>query len=225
MTTIITRLFKDEAAARTAARKLQFKGFPARSIFVIPGGMDAEAKMKRAEVHTSTAKKYAEALGSGGAVLAIAATYKPLGAARIAREYLAGQDTVDVGKVTEEHFVKDKPDRAPSVLKDHPRFFTASPASTDYKGGLITGGMGFRLLSKHRTKRSVMSGGRFMSRVFWPMPLLSRKPRSKSVMAGGRYMSQSFWPAPLISSRPRSNSVIKGGDLPFSRTLGWPPLS
>ena len=224
MTTIITRLFKDEAAARNAARKLQFKGFPARSITVI-SGKDAEARMKRADVHASAAKKYADSLSSGGAVLAIAATYKPLGAARIAREYLAGQDTVDVGKVTEEHFVKDRPDRAPSVLKDHPRFLTASPSSTDYNGGPITAGIGFRLLNDRKGRRSVKSGGGFMSRMFWPMPLLSRKPRSKSVMSGGRFMSRSFWPAPLLSTRPRSNSVIKGGDLPFSRTLGWPPLT
>jgi hypothetical protein len=224
MTIIITRLFKDEASARKAASKLTFKGFPGRAVRVVAGANEASARLERAGIHTSALPAYAEGLKAGNAGLAIHATYKPLGAARIAREFLAKCDTVDTGDVTSEYYAPDVKDPAPSVLKEHPRFLTVAPGRTDYSGGPVTAGLGFGLLSKRRQRHSVKRGGGFMSRSFWPTPLLSKKPRKKSVISGGRTMSAAFWPTPLLSKRPRSNSVIRGGDLPFSRTLGWPPL-
>jgi hypothetical protein len=219
MTTVITRLFASEKAVAAQIKRMQFKGFPRHAMRMFTS-VDAVAdKLKNAGVKGSTADAYAEKLGDG-AVLLINATYKPLGAARIARELLAKAETVDMGGHAEESYVKTQPEKAPSVLKEHPRFATMLQEVENR--GPITGMVGMRMLSPHRTKRSAMSdGGRRMSRMFWPMPLLKEKRKANSAISGGRHMSKMFWPMPLVSTKPRRLSVIRDGDHPFSRIFGW----
>lgn len=227
MTTIISRVFPDEASARQAAGRLEFRGVPSRACMIITGvdGDALTARMEAARVDDSARKAYAAAVKSGQVVLVVHATYKPLTAATIVRDTLAKFDTVDVGDVVEDYFVPDGPQKAESVLKEHPLFLTTPASRNGYEGGPITKGLGFNMLKPHKARNSAIRGGGFKSRAFWPMPLLSTKPRKKSVISGGRYMSKAFWPMPLLSDKPRTSSVIKGGDLPFSRTLGWPPIS
>ncbi|MFL4470628.1 hypothetical protein ACERZ8_12325 [Tateyamaria armeniaca] len=227
MTTIISRVFPDKSAAETASARLVSRGVPPRDCMIITTQDDDKlaADMEAARIDDSARKAYAKAVKSGNAVLVVHATYKPLTAATIVRETLAKFETVDVGDVTNDYFVPDGPQSAPSVLLEHPLFLTVRPKRTGYRGGPITPGYGFRLLSARKERTSAIRGGGFKSRMFWPMPLLSKKERKKSVMSGGRYMSKAFWPMPLLSKKERSNSVIRGGDLPFSRALGWPPVS
>ncbi|MDP5084097.1 MAG: hypothetical protein NWQ23_01665 [Yoonia sp.] len=221
MTTILTRLFSDQSAAQSAADRLYFKGIPRRDIKVIAGSENADARMARAEVHETAMGPYGAALAAGHAVLVVRATYKPLGAARIARDVLSKRETIDTGKVMDDFSVPFKPDRAPSVMKDHPHMLSLPGFAPR---GHVSAAFGLPLLKQHRTKRSAMSSGKRASRMFWPMPLLKSKSGSKSAIHGGRHMSQMFWPMPLVSTAPRRKSVIPGGGLVFSRLFGLRPL-
>jgi hypothetical protein len=213
MTRIITRVFADVADAERAVYRMNMKGVPKRNREIILKGNNAKAEMERAGVHESALSSYSDYLAKGHAVVVVRATYKPLGVARIVREIFDKLDAVQTGsKVVNDHPVAWEPDKSPSVLKDHPRFLTFPGMEMT---GHITDSFGFPMLKTRKPKRNLMSGGKRMSRMFWPMPLISKKKRSSSVMRGGRQMSKSFWPAKLISSKPRRKSVIPSGGYPF----------
>ena len=229
MTTVITRLYANEDIARGAENRLRWEGFPRNAVQVIaaaPGqGHDAlTARMTHAMVDEGTAPAYADKVGGGMALLVVRATYRPLGAVRIARETLEKTDAVEAGIQPDEVYVRDGPDHAPSVLKDHPRFLTLPFHDDDVRPGPITERLGWRLLSKRPRRLKVISGDRRMSRMFWPQRLVTQNRKATSAMSGTRHMSQWFWPMPLIVSRPRRKSVIRGGGHPLSRLLGWPTI-
>jgi hypothetical protein len=229
MTTVITRLYADTTKAEAVANRLRWEGFPRNSVRVISAdGGDEEAvkaRLSRADVNDAIVGSYASHLAAGGAALVIQATYKPLGAARIAREIVGKSDAVDAASEHNDYYMPDRPDHAPSVLKDHPRLMTLPLEPEDYRGGPISRELGIRLLSPRKARTSAMRGGRHMSKAFWPMPLVSKGRKARSAMSGGRHMSKAFWPMPLVTTKPRKNSVIRGGSLPLSRMLGWPPIS
>lgn len=222
MTTIITRVFPDAAAAEKAVKRLDFRGFPKRDRQIIVAGDDAENAMRRAHVHESALKPYAKKLAAGNAVVAVAATYKPLGAARLTREIFEKFDTVNMGDVVEEASVAWQPEKSPSVLKDHPLFLTLPGIENP---GRISTMFGMNLLKDRKAKRPLMAHDKRMSRMFWPMKLLSTKSRSSSVISGGRVMSRMFWPAKLLTTGERRRSVIPDGGTPFSRRLGLKTVS
>jgi hypothetical protein len=217
MTKIITRVFADEAQAKAAVDRLKLKFVPKRDLRIITGSASAEEQLQRAEVHESAVAPYAEQLANGHTVVVVRAGYKPLGAAKITREVLSKFDTIDVPVAVEESKAPWRPDHAPSILKDHPLFLTNADVETP---GRISDGLGLPPLTARKTKHSVMSGDKRISRTFWPMPLLKTDRNATSAIRGGRYMSRAFWPMKLISTAPRRKSVIPGGDLPFSRRLG-----
>lgn len=231
MTTVITRLYADETKALAVAKRLRWEGFPRSAVQVVTTRTGEDqgtlaARMERVLVPAEAAPVYAGRVAGGNALLIVRATYKPLGAARIAREALERTGAIDVGDVPDDVYVKDPPDHAPSIMKDHPRFFTLPfEDDDDFRAGPVTPAFGFRLLSPPRERRSAISGGRYMSRFFWPMPLLTRNRRANSAISGGRQMSRAFWPMPLLSTRRRKMSVIRGGALPLSNLLGWRPIS
>ena len=229
MTTVITRLFASEKTARSVTNRLHRERFSSRSYSVITeGDADSSAalvdRLERAQVDPAAAAAYAKHLTGDAALLLISVTYKPLGAAQIARGILAEYETIDVGTVPEDIYMPDGPEPAQSVLKEHPRFLTLTPDPDDPPRGPVTSGF-MKLLSPHRTKRSVISGERRMSRMFWPKPLVSHKRSATSAISGGAHMSRKFWPQDLLSRKPRRNSVIRGGSLPFARLFGWPSIS
>lgn len=230
MTTVITRLYANESTARGVEDRLRWEGFPRSAIQVISAAPDQArdalaAKIIRARVAESTAPAYADKLGEGMALLVVRATYKPLGAVRIAKEVLERSNAIDAGIQPDEIYVKDGPDHAPSVLKDHPHFLTLPVLEDDIPRGPISAQFGFRLLSKRPRRLKVMRSGRRMSRMFWPMPLVTKNRKARSAMSGTRRMSRAFWPGPLITSKPRRRSVIRGGGHPFSRLMGWRTIS
>ena len=222
MTTIITRVFPDIATARKAVSRLEFRGLPKRDREIITAGEEAEAQMRRAKVHESAIGPYSQMLEAGNVLLVIHASYRPLGVARLAREVLAKHDTVDPGDAVQEHRIPWEPDHAPSILKDHPQFFSVEGIMP---AGRISEMFGIPMLRKRREKRSIISGGRRMSRAFWPMPLLKDRRSSNSAISGGRHMSRAFWPMPLVTSGQRRKSVNPGGGHPFSRTFGMKLIS
>jgi hypothetical protein len=227
MTTVISRLYENEAAARAVETRLRYKMLPRNTfrVYADPDDKELLDRLEAAGVEKATAQTYAKRVAGGNAVVVVRTTYKPLGAARIAREALAETTPIDLGDAVEEIRVKDGPDPSPRVMKDHPRFLTMPSYPSDHSPGLMSRSIGLPLLSPRRKRSSAMSGGRFMSRAFWPMPLLKKKRKASSAMSGGRYMSKTFWPVALISKKERRNSVIRDGDYPISRAFGWPLLS
>lgn len=227
MTVIITRIFPDAAAAEKAAARLIHKRVPRRAIDVVAGG-DAEDALRKARVDDSAVGPYAAAIAGGKAALVVRATYKPLGVAQMTRDYLRTRETVAMGAgVVEERRVKDAPEKAPSILKDHPRLLTlpSSVVGEGARGGPVTASMGMSLLKSRPAKDNLMAHDRRMSRMFWPMPLVSKRERGRSLMDHDRRMSRMFWPMPLISNSTRRKSVIPGGGPVFSRRFGWNTVS
>jgi len=229
MTTVITRLFANKEVADRVSTTLYWEGLPNNqlSVLVADAGESAEAltaRLTKAQVPEGSAPVYAGRLAEGGALLVARATYKPLGAAQIVREVTVRAGAIPVDGVEDDVYVPDGPDHAPSVLKDHPRFFTL-PIEPEVPVGPITAQLGMRMLSSRRKRVSVFRGGRYMSRAFWPMKLVSKGRKANSAMSGTRHMSRLFWPMPLLKSRPARRKVIPGGGHPFSRALGWPTIS
>ena len=219
MTTVITRILKDEAEAQRAVSKFMRKAFPEDAVEVIAGG-DAEsipARLREAEVHESAVERYAEAIAKGNAAVIARVTHFPLNAPRMAREILEERDPLEMEGVTEDRYYTDPPEKAASVLKSHPRFLTARIRG----GGPV---MGAITVIRRKKANSAVGKEGHVSRRFWPMPLLSTKQRKIKVYRGGRFFSKYFWPLPLLSSKPRRLSVIEGGGPVFSRKLGWPTV-
>ena len=229
MTTVITRLYADQKKAERVANRLKWEGFPNHAVQVITAaGKDADAvtsRLARADVNEAVLADYAAKVSSGAAALVFHATYKPLGAARIARDIVEDSGALDAASEQNDYYVRARPDHAPSILKDHPRFMTLPLDPEDYRGGPISRELGIRLLSPRKPRNSVIRGGKHMSRAFWPLPLVARGRTSRSAMHKGGFMSRLFWPMPLVSTKRRKLSVIRGGALPLSRLLGWPTIS
>jgi hypothetical protein len=227
MATVISRLFSDEAKALKTVKSFERSRFPRRDIAVVRKGegdtVDTlTARMVKAEIAEGTAKAYAAKLLDGGAVFAVKATYKPLMAKTIARDMLDGADTVDMGMVEEENWVRDTPQPMASILDDHPRFLTR-PSETSRTKGPVTAKYGMALLSSRKPMRgSVISGGKKMS--FWPIPLLRdgliTKPRLRK---DGPVTARFSW-MPMLSSTKRESSVISGGKLIVEENLGIPSI-
>lgn len=189
MTTIITRLYADKAAASAVYRKLSREGFRAPDMDVIAAreGDDAQAtaaRLKKARVHESVAPVYADKIASGAAALVVRADYKPLGARKIALGILDASDTMVSGAEPEEYFVKSPPPKPglPTVLSEHPLFFRIDrDPGTGRELGLMSDFIGLPMLSRRERKKSTMEyGGPVV-----PMETISRRPRSKSVIEGG----------------------------------------
>lgn len=224
MTTVITRLYQDEASALGVRGRLNRAGFPRHALSLFSGeqGLSAselQAKMERALVPTEAARTYAARVAEGASLVAVHATYKPLNAVRIANETFASSGALSSGLETESFRVKTPPDHAPSVMKDHPRFLTMAP-SAEPTVRLVSEQLGVRTLSHPKRRDSVMHGGK---RFFGEG--IIRKKKSNSVLREGSFMSRYFWPMPLVSKRQRGLSVIPGGGHPFSQMLGWPTVT
>ena len=184
MTNVITRLYEEKATAEQAEVLLRQEGLPRNSAYVISAdGEDAKAledRMLRADVHEDAASAYASKVAAGKTLLVVRTTYKPLGAARIARELLSNFTAIDVGPVTDDHFFPDGVEKAPSVLKDHPLIMTPVqyPNNDNY----------------------------YMAN--WPLPLISRrKPDPYSIFP--RHARMADFPIPLIDGRkPYTHSIF-----------------
>ena len=227
MTTVITRLFESENLAYGIADRLRWEGIPQRAVRVLTSAegedpTDLTARLAKAGVHETAVDAYARQVAAGSAAVVVSATHKPLGAARIVRNTFNANTTLDAGEVVEECYVTDSGNHAPSVLEDHPHFLTSRIDRKRIQDtGPISQGLGPKLLMKNHTSHSAMRGGRFMSRMFWPMPLLSRSRNARSAMRGGGYMSRMFWPQRLVATKNRRLAVIPGGALPLSRAMGF----
>ncbi len=152
MTINITRLFPDEATARKAADRLRFKGLPAREMSVIVASDGTRAALEKAGVHASALDAYASGIASGNAAVVARTTYTPLGAAKMTREVMSKFDTVSLAGVTEETYIRTPPEKARSVLKDHPHSLTVD--GIPQPRGSITAAFGMPMLKPRSAKKT-----------------------------------------------------------------------
>jgi len=189
MTTVISRLYPNEKAAQAVVSALHDVGFPADTTDIVTanhGGNLADA-IKATRVASDAASIYAQELKNDTALMVVRAPFTPFGAAREAMNVVDGFDALSSAVTDNNVLVRDEPARELflSILPNHPLFMT-DRREMGRNDGRISHGFGWRLLSPRRTKASAMSGGRFMSRLFWPMPLLSQKKNKSSVYKGGK---------------------------------------
>jgi hypothetical protein len=219
MTTIITRLYPDEATAETVARDLLAVGHPASLITVIPAGAnDPEGAMKAANVPGDTAAAVARVLRPGQAVLVAEAGFNPRGAARRALMVVANYPGIPVPKAEADAYVRDDPQARlmGRVIKGGMLVMT-NPFNAVTHGHI----MGKDLVMMPRVTRSANSNGGTNSRGFWPMARVRTPQRKDSVFHGGKLM----FPFAAIIHRgsDRTRTLCRrraGGCAPFSVSGG-----
>ncbi len=197
MTTIITRLYADQAAARAVVNTLLQKGQDEDTIEVITldslGG--AGAAMKAARVPAASAAAYSRAMSGREALLVVAAPFNPIGTAREAIKVVNKSPAINVGLANEDFYLREdvRAENSGSVLTSHP-LIMSNPHS--------------RLSHAH---------------ILGSNPIIASRPRT-SAIHGGAYMSRFFWPVKLVSAPKERSSVIRGGFL-FSSLFGIPLLT
>jgi hypothetical protein len=219
MTHILTRLYADEKTANGVRERLFRAGFP-RHVMRVVTLRDNEThdslmtRITRIHVPDRAASVYTESVASGNALLVVEAGYKPLSARKIGVAVLEQTDDMPSNLESQDFKIGRIKDHAPRVMKDHPRFFTASP-DPDHIGGPLSDQFGFNLVSTSNRRLSVGQGG-----PMFPFAALTKNRNAKSAMSGGGFMSRIFWPMKLVTNARRRRSVIAGGGTPFSRLLG-----
>lgn len=191
MTTIITRLYSDKAAAQAVVAALQASGHRESTIQVItgdaPGG--ASQAMLAAMVSKTAVAAYTSAMTGAQALLVVQAPFNPVGTARDAMRVVARHPSIDVGLEDEDGYVRINPTTPVStnVLTDHPYFMSNKFRKASH--GHI---LGDKPLLAHKTRISAMRGGGHMSKMFWPMKLVSKSVSKNSVIKGGWLVSSMF---------------------------------
>ncbi|NOE16668.1 hypothetical protein GS634_00855 [Ruegeria atlantica] len=195
MTTVISRVYAAEATAQGVMTALREAGHPEANFDMFEGGgRGLTAKIVAARVSEENAKTYVKMLKEDGSrLIVMRAPFTPFGAARNALSIMDSVESVQAKVETETQYIREEPDMdlfiRQKILMDHPRFLTPdmNPRANADRG-LVSAAMHWKILTKHRTKRSAMSGTRFMSQRILPFKLLSDKPRKNSVISGGRRM-------------------------------------
>ena len=197
MTTIISRLYSDPAAARAVADALLKEGHDADTIRVITAGANAADAMKHARLSNSAAAAYAKAMTSGQALLVAQVGFTPIGAARNALKTVGRHPSIDVGVADQDRYIREAGSMVQEgrVLTTHP-LVMSNPFRKASHGHII----GTNMLSPSRKRTSAMPGGGHMSKAFWPMKLVSQQGKRSSVIPGGRLFS-SMLGLPLLFGR------------------------
>lgn len=200
MTTIITRLYSDNATAQAVVLALKAIGLDDDEVALIaPGDAgDAAARMRAMRVDAETVATGVAGLAKGQSAVIVAAPFNPVGIARKATAILDAHHPV---AADERYIVEDYRTSAPSNLYPAGTYFMSIPP--EYSGGpshghvLSLGG----LVSRPRERRSAMTGGGFMSRKLLPFPLLMRKSDKLSVIRDGGWQLSRMLGIPTIAGR------------------------
>jgi hypothetical protein len=164
MTKIITRVYATAEKAREVRSELiQMQNFSPRIVEVYTKANGLADTLTAQHVDAATAKEYEARVKKGGGVVFVRAGYRPLGVAQTARDIAEEMGAIDLGKLVEEVYLNEGPERfGTKLLLDHPKFLTRNrvPGSTTY----------------HMAN--------------WPIPLISRrKPMTESIIKPHAYMA------------------------------------
>lgn len=167
--------------------------------------------------------------GSGQTLFVCRAPFSPLGAARRAMEAADSEASVEAGVANENRYVRETVDLSrhrSSVYRYHPLMMTRDDyVGSGWSGWTVSGLLGWTMAVRRReTPNTIFRSGTNRPQRFKPRPIVT-KPRKSSVISGGRYMSRWFWPMPLVrSGRKRSLSIMTGHPR-ISERFGWEPIS
>jgi hypothetical protein len=197
MTTIITRLYPDAATARGVVSALLARGLDQDLIDVIgaDGTGPAEHRLRAASVNPRAAAAFAAAITGGKTAVVVRAPFSPIGTARNALKVMDRTASIHVG-VDGTEYIRNSPSviSRDSVMMDHP-FFMSNPLRPMSHGHVF----GLKLLSAHKERRSAISGGRLMSKAFWPMKHISANKERNSAMRRTWFFSKFLLDMPLIT--------------------------
>ncbi|WP_299042803.1 hypothetical protein [uncultured Tateyamaria sp.] len=192
MTTVITRLYADDATAKRITSTLQSKGFPEDTMDVFPAGTSAETLME-ARVDEASANAFAGALSGDMALMVVRAPVTPFGAARAAMTAADSVTSTRVPGTEENRHISEQMDRdlfiGLSVMTHHPRFLSSdmNPRANANRD-LVSRALHWKLLSDPKPRNSAWSGTTFMSQKILPFPLLKSRKSGTSVISGGKRM-------------------------------------
>lgn len=205
MTTLITRLYSDVAAAAAVAALTQ-GGIERDGIHIIPAGEGAMAAMRAARVSAVAAAAYGSAMQAGQTLVVAEIGFNPVGAARRAMKILARHPSVAVGLASEDEYIAESAELETTgmVIKGG-KLMMSNPFARPSHGHIL----GANPVIRGRVSTSAIRGGAYMSKTFWPMKLVSRKS-SNSAMSGTFLVSNLFGlPTILRSWAPREQVPTK----------------
>jgi hypothetical protein len=229
MTTIVSRLYESADTANRVADTLREEGFPDSTLSVIT---DAKKKpITEAQVDDKDAAKYVKAMkdGDGRALFVCRAPFTPFGAARRAQEVADGETAVDAGVENENRHVSQTPDidamKGEKVLSDHPLMLTnKSYVGSGWSNWTLSGVFDIPLVKRRKEPPdTVIRGGAYVSKSFWPQPLLSNKPRKRSVLDDAPHMTGKYYQ--LISTPEEPKRSVMEGQPRISERFGWKTLT
>jgi len=202
MTTIITRLYADDAAAVAVAALVQ-GGIDRDGIRTVTAGEGAMAAMRAARVSAVAAAAYAGAMQAGQTLVVAEVGFNPVGAARLAMKILARHPSVDVGLATQDDYIEEmvEIETTGSVFRGG-RLVMSNPFARPSHGHIL----GANPVIRGRVSTSAIRGGAYMSKAFWPMKLVSHKS-SSSAMSGTFLVSNLFGLPTILRSWPPRGQV------------------
>ncbi len=193
MTTIITRLYSDKAQAQAVVAALHAIGLDGDEVALVDGG-DAAARLNALRVAPGDVASLAASVGKGHAAVVVAAPFNPRGIALKATRVLDAHHPV---AAADRYIVEDYTPKGRSNLYPAGTYFMSIPP--EYSGGPSHGhvfSLG-GLLSRPRTGRSAIKGGRFML----PFARLKRKSGGLSVIRNGGWSLSRMLGIPTIAGR------------------------
>jgi hypothetical protein len=208
MTTIITRLFADQSAAKAAAQDLLGRGHDEETIGIITrdGDIPASDRMRAWRVSAASTAAYAPHVAKGKALLVVQAPFNPVGAARNAIRALARHPALDAGVSNENDYIREEMTVETSGKVQHGTvFYMSNPHRSAMHGHVL----GRNPIISGKTKTSAIPGGAHMSTKFWPMKLLSAPKERSSAISGGFQFSSIFGIPTVISDWPSRDMMTK----------------
>ena len=206
MTTIITRLYADAAAAQSVVAALQAEGPSSATVQVITkdGAGSAADRMHAARVGATEARAYAGPVGEGRALLVIDAPFAPMGTALNAIRTVNRFPSIDVGLAEEDVYIRDEPqvDLSGRVLQGTV-FYMSNPHRSLPQGHIL----GSNPIIHSRPRTSAIRGGAYISTKFWPMRLVSKPKVGTSAMRGTWLFSSLFGLPTIIRNWPPRDDI------------------
>lgn len=206
MTTIVSRAYKDAATASAVVEALKTQGFPDRDISVFDApAKDVQERMEAALIPDGTRAAYGEAIAGGKAVVAVRVEITPFGAARRAMSICDAHEPVAIEGADGNYYrasVPLQPGPEQSIYSDHRHIFYTPPAPGAPRTPRFSEMFGLPMLSSRKPREGTVYSGRKHFMEFSGL-LSGRKPREGTVMPSGSFMSRRFWPQPLLSERKR----------------------
>lgn len=190
MTTIISRVYADAAAADAVAGELRSSGFPDRVFDVLAASEGEKAgavaeRIRGAGVAEAAAATYAKALRDGKALVVVRAPFTPLGAARLAMKIVDKHSPIDVGVKDDNRYVRTEMatsrQMSGKVIEGGKHYLT-NVAEIRRNRGPVTAGFGMKMLSDERPRTSAVGRARTITGNFFP--LISERPPSANVGPG-----------------------------------------